>query len=100
RTGLGCESHRAAVAGLAFGLPGDERFFPRQPDVHAGVRGGLARRENCPTGCWTIALGPQPRAAVAVERPGTAAGLRRKRHPARLVAQRAEHPYRNTFAGA
>ena len=55
--GMGCEGDRTAGAGLARRVSGHERILPREPDVHACLRRGMAGCRNCPTGCWTIALG-------------------------------------------
>ena len=57
RARLGRKGDRAAGARSAHGLPGHEEFLTRQSDVYAGVRRGMAGCGNCPTGCWTIALG-------------------------------------------
>jgi predicted nuclease of restriction endonuclease-like (RecB) superfamily len=67
-----------------------ERLLPRQPHVHARLRRGLDRSRNCPTACWTIALGPQPGAADQAQSP---------RGPPRLCPRRAlEHGWsRNTL---
>ena len=65
----------------------DMKGFSRANLMYMRICPSEAGHGNCPTGCWTIALGPQLGAADPRERPATASGLRPERHSARVVAQ-------------
>ena len=57
--GMGFEGRRATCKGPAHRISGNDRTFPAQPQVHAGVRRGLAGLRICAAGCCTNSLVPQ-----------------------------------------
>lgn len=60
----------------AHGVPGHEGLFPGESHVYAGIRRGLGRARDCPTGCWTNPVGAQPGAYGEAQEPRFAPCLR------------------------